>query len=140
MSGKKRSYVKQAEQNVLNICRELELVIEALAAFGNFGSTVLKSHRGRDKFFEGLRLMESVLRQEYLEQILNCIVIIGVGGEEATKYAREKAKKYFGGNYHIMSFLDKWGHISFYKESDEKEFKKEIEEIFQNQEKTQPRW
>lgn len=120
--------IKQAEQNVLNICKEMELAMDALKAFEYFGNKATKQYIGREEFFQGLGMMRSALRKEYMEQISRCFALVGVGGEEATKYARKKAKDYFGGNYEIMSFLDKWGDVGRYMADDEKQFGEELQE------------
>ena len=118
--------IKQAEQNVLNICKEMELAIDALDAFKRFGNRALKDYISKPKFFEGLELMFQAVRQEYVEQISRCFALSGVGGKESHAYAKSRAKDYFGGNYEIMSFLDRWGAMGSYKSDLEKEFKTQL--------------
>lgn len=124
----KRSLIEEAEQNVLNICKEMELAMDALMAFERFGNQATKHHLGRNQFFEGLNMMRTALRKEYMEQISRCFALSGVGGEEAANYAKKKARDYFGGNYELMSFLDKWGNLGSYNIADEKQFKEELKE------------
>lgn len=125
MSG---NLIKEAEQNVLNICKELELAMQALDGFKTFGNRALKDYNSQPQFFEGLNIMRRAVRHEYTEQILRCFALSGVGGEGASKYAVQKAKDYFGNGYEIMSFLDKWGALGSYKSDLEKEFKQQLKE------------
>lgn len=105
-----RSLLKQAEQNVINQAKSWADAMEFLDALTNFGNRACHDYIGKPKFFEGLSLMRQAMYQEQSEAIRNCFSLVGVGGEEAAAFSRERFKEVFGGKYQIMQFLDKWGH------------------------------
>jgi len=60
------------------------------------------------------------------------LLLFGVGGDEAAKYSRELFEKVFSGEYQVMNFLDKWGHVpSSYKTADREAFQAECDKAIE---------
>lgn len=121
-----KSLLKQAEQNVINQAKAWADAMEFLDALANFGNRACHDYIGKPKFFEGLELMRQAMYQEQSEAIRNCFSFVGIGGEEAAAFSRERFKEVFSGKYQIMQFLDKWGHCpSSYTTAELEAFKAE---------------
>jgi len=84
-----KNQLKKAEQNVINVCKELELAMKYIDAMANFGN-VFFDRSESTKFFEGVSLTREAIYSQFTKRILNVLMFTGVGGEEAIKYAREK--------------------------------------------------
>jgi hypothetical protein len=125
-----KSFLKQAEQNVINQAKAWADAMEFLNALQNFGNRACHDYIGKEKFFAGLTLMRQAMYQEQSEAIRNCFSLVGVGGEEAAKYSRDRFKEVFSDKYQIMQFLDKWGHCpNSYKTADREAFEAECREV-----------
>jgi len=129
----KRNYIKEAEQNVVNVARAYQDFLDVLDALAVFGNNYCNEYIGGKKFFEGLAMMREAAYHEYTNASMNAMMFTGVGGEEATKYAREKFERAFGKRdgikYSVMQFLDQYGrHPGSYMTNDEEEFRKQVDE------------
>ncbi len=122
--------IKKAEQEIVKTCRAYEEMFRVLESLERFGNRACKAHVGKQAFFQGLSLMKDAVRAEHSNAIGNLFMLAGVGGDDALQYSREKFEEWFGkDNTHILSFLEEWGDIpSWYKDEDEKEFRKQCKE------------
>lgn len=116
-----KSFLKQAEQNVINQAKAWGEAMEFIDALSNFGNRACHEYIGKGKFFEGLSMMRQAMYAEQSEAMRNCFNLVGVGGEEAATFSREKFKEIFSGKYCVMQFLDKWGHVPGSFKTEDKE-------------------
>lgn len=125
----KNSLVKQAEENVVKQAKAFEDILKITDALENVGNRICHEHIARNKFFEGLSIMREALYAEHSNAIRKCFLFVGVGGASATEYSRQVFKRTFGGDYEIMSFLDRWGQLpSFVKTEERERFQEELDE------------
>ena len=128
-----RKYLEEARQNVLNLAYDLDLTMKALDSFRSAGykyfDPMRQEDRDRNEFFTGLAMMRNALLNRYNQQMANCFALVGVVNPEMIEFAKKKFKERFGGDYSIMEFLDKNGHLpSSWLSSEADEFKKEVAE------------
>lgn len=128
-----RNYLEEARQNVLNLAYDLDLTMKALDSFRSAGykyfDLMRQEDRDRNDFFAGLDMMRNALLNRYNQQMANCFALVGVANPEMLEFAKKKFEERFGGDYSIMEFLDKNGHLpSSWLSSEADEFKKEIAE------------
>lgn len=131
-----KSLIKQAEQNVLNhamFTQDMLTVIEQMTYnVGNFASR--NTYRKQDEIAEGLNLLRQGLYKELMYAIGDAFALIGVGGEEATKYSRERAKQVFGGKYEVIHLLDKHLRVpSHWLTEEVEQFKTELKEALKDE-------
>lgn len=119
--------VKQAERNLINTAKTFEDVLQLMDALNHFGNAACHQYVGQEQFFEGLNKMRMALLNEYSHAMSQCFIFVGVGGEEAQEYSREKFMDYFGEDgITVMHFLERFGHMpNSWNINDEKEFKKQ---------------
>ena len=137
---KKKNFIQEAEQNLVNICKTFDDILLVFDALRTFGDRYCHEYVGKSEFFEGLKMMRKAIYHEQAEAIRNCFVFVGVGGETAAKYSKEKFKEIFCSKkrYSIMQFLDKFGQLpSWYSANDHKEFRKQGKEICSEIEKNE---
>ena len=126
--------IKQAEANLVNVCKSFQDAITFTEALANFGLRFCHEHVATKEFLEGICKIQSALFTEQNYAIAQCFHFVGVGGEEAKKYSRELFEEVFCGEkrYSIMQFLDKYGQIpSSYKSKDREEFAKQAKQRFE---------
>jgi len=128
-----RNYLEEARQNVLNLAYDLDLTMKALDAFVSAGykyfDPMRQEDRDRNEFFTGLSMMRNALFNRYNQQMANCFALVGVANPEMLEFAKKKFKERFGGDYSIIEFLDKNGHLpSSWLSSEKDEFKKRVAE------------
>jgi len=127
-----RDFLKEAEQNVLNRARDMDLSINLINAFIHRYSSMMPERYAR-KFGEKMSEAREIIFSAYGETIMDLFMFTGVGGDEATEYAREKMKERFnteddGIKYSIMQLLERNGKVSWYNINDEKEFRNQVKE------------
>jgi hypothetical protein len=125
--------VKQAEKNVVNLAKELQLVLNFMDDLANVGNRLCRQYVGQEEFFQGLKLMRNAIRKEFCEAIRDCFAFAGVGGEEAIQYAKKEFLRMFKADdtgklpYSVMQFLETWcHHPGKYYAADEEKFKEEL--------------
>ena len=132
----KRSYIKEAEQNVLNQAKfwtEFAEVVRSMQ-YGIHNATDRYSP-GREKFDQAFDLLRRAAYEEKQHALARCFALVGVGGEEAEKFSREHAKRIFGGNYSTIKWLDPWCRIpSSWMLEDEARFENELKEALKDDE------
>jgi hypothetical protein len=124
--------VKQAEKNLVKIAASWEDAMKMLDALQGFGNKMCHEHIGKDEFFEGLYKTRHAVYMEYIRAISDCFIFAGVGGEETTRYSREKFKEAFNGKerFCVLNFLDKHGHRPHRWTSEEDdEFRRQAGEV-----------
>ena len=127
--------IRQAEKNLVNICRAFDDFMEILNAMQRFGNSYIIKPTVRDEFFEGLQKMYRTVYQSHCMAIRDCFSFVGTGGDEAMKYSKEQFKKIFDEKERtcIMQFLDKYGRApNSYQLKDEEEFRQQAKEIIEN--------
>jgi len=124
------SFIKEAEKNVIRTARSFEDLLKVLDAMNNFGNRACHEFVGQKEFFDGLHQMRLAILKEYSHALSQCFIFVGVGGEDAAKYSREKFKEYFGEErMAIMHFLEDFGQRpSSWLRDDEKEFQKQAKD------------
>lgn len=129
-----RNMIKEAEQNCVNIAKEMTDMLEVLDGLRSFGNNFLEDYGidGKKEYFEGLQMMRRSIYNKYLDMISRCFMLADVGGGEAKKYSREQFNKYFNGDtrYTIMHFLDRYGRtLASYNTKEDEEFRRQAGEV-----------
>lgn len=128
---KKRSYIKEAEQNALNLCKYYTDMIDLIDSmeYGMVSRTDEYRDGPRQKLRDGFGLVRQALYEQQQRNLARCFLLVGVGGEEAEKYSRTEAKRAFGGKYSVTELLDEYFRLpSYWKTEDEENLKKELKE------------
>lgn len=124
--------IKKAEKNLVNICKAFDDMMNIIDAMATFGNKYCHDYIGKNEFLDGLQMMRKAIYREHAEAIRKCFLFVGVGGETAAEYSREKFKEIFCGKerYMIVHFLDKYGRIpSSYEAGIDEEFRKQARKI-----------
>ena len=125
--------IKQAEQNILNVCRAHEDIYELVDALTRFCDKYVEEWAGRDDTTQGLYLLRCGLDKSLSANIRKLFTLVGVGGEEAREYSREQFRRLFANEesrYNVMHLLDQYARIPHsYKVDTEKEFRKQGKEL-----------
>ena len=124
-----RDLIKEAEQNILNVCLHLKELIELFRTLRHRSSNYCDSHLPRHKKMdEGFELILEALYEEQCEQLSKLILFYWIGGEEAIKYSRSEFERIFSGDDKmiVMDLLDKHGQIPrSWLSADEEELRKQ---------------
>ncbi len=133
-----KSYIKEAEKNLVNQAIAFQDVMKIIEALHHFGSTACKEHIGRQEFFDGLRIMRQAVYSEYVNTTSQLLMFAGIGGESALKFAKQKFEDIFGTDkYAVTQFLTQWGQFpSWFKVEDEEAFRAEAKEKIKETRKT----
>jgi len=136
----KRSYIKEAEQNVLNQAKFwtefAEMVLSMQCGIHNATD---RYSPGREKFDQAFDLLLRAAYEEKQHALARCFALVGVGGEEAEKFSREHAKRVFSGNYSTIQWLDPWCRIpSSWRAADEDGLKAEFKEAAKDDQAPSP--
>ena len=137
----KRSYIKEAEQNVLNQAKfwtEFAEFVQSMQ-YGIHNATDRYSP-GREKFDQAFDLLRRAAYEEKQFALARCFALVGVGGEEAEKFSREHAKRIFGDNYAVIHWLDQWNRLpSAWRADDEEALRTELKgSLKENSDREQP--
>lgn len=130
-------YVKQAEQNILNVCLHLRGLNEIIDILRFRSSKYCDPNRKRyKKLQKGFDMIAEAMYDEQCEQVSKLFMFAGIGGEEALKYSRNEFKRIFSENERmmIMDMLDKNGRTpnSWFTEA-ENEFRKQAKELIEEE-------
>ena len=131
---KSKQYIKEAEQNVINQARFYTDLIGVLDSMqrGMLGRMDRYSP-GRDEVSEGFLLIQKGVHKELSAALARCLLVIGVGGEEAEAYSREQARRVFGKGGTVMEWLDEWNRLpSCWSGDDEAGFREELQEALKD--------
>ena len=130
----KRSYIKEAEQNVLNQAKfwtEFAEFVQSMQ-YGIHNATDRHSP-GREKFDHAFDLLRRAAYEEKQHALARCFAFIGVGGEEAETFSREHAKRIFGGEQSVIEWLDGWNRVpSSWLAGDEEALKSELKKSIED--------
>ena len=130
----KRSYIKEAEQNVLNQAKfwtEFAEMVQSMQC-GIHNATDRYSP-GREKFDQAFDLLRRAAYEEKQHALARCFALVGVGGEEAEKFSREHAKRIFGGEQSVIEWLDGWNRVpSSWLAGDEEALKSELKKSIED--------
>ena len=108
----KKSYIKDAEQNVLNQAKFWTEFAEFVMSMSHGVQNATDRYSpGRERFMQAFDLLLRAAYDEKQHALGRCFALIGVGGEEAERFSREHAKKIFGGDYSTMEWLDRWNRV-----------------------------
>ncbi len=124
-----KSLLKQAEQNVINQAKFWTDFFDFIDSIQYSLSNKLDIQQDRDEFAEGFGLIRQAAYKQMQFALARNFAFVGVGGEEATKYSKEQAKRLLGGRYSTVQFLDKWCRVpSSWSSFDAEELNAEIKE------------
>lgn len=99
--------VEEMEKVAMARCSEMYEMQKVINALSHFGYKLTDTNGNRTRFFEGLGLINQVIGNQYMMEIANCFILVGVGGEEVKKMAIEKAREKFGEHFEdIQKFAD----------------------------------
>ena len=137
--GNKPSYIKEAEQNALNMCKYYSDMIQLIddMEYGMTGRTdnYRLDDSPRQKLREGFSLIRQALYQEQQNNLARCFLLVGVGGKEAEEHSKKEAMKAFNGKYSVVHLLDEYFRLpSGWRVEDEDGLKKELNEALGEQE------
>jgi hypothetical protein len=129
-----KSFLKQAEQNVVNdakYCQDVLHIIDALRSFTyQYMDKQIDGERYK-RATDGLNQFRDAIYDQLNNNLARCFMFSGVGGEEAAKYSQEKFKEHFNeeNRYAVMHFLTKGGyHPHCWSGDTENKFRKEAQE------------
>ena len=131
---KKQDFIRQAEQNVLN---HAQFMHDALRLLDNIGyqisSSLQRYPSSREKFCKGFDMMRDAVAIELAYSMSDCLSIVGIGGEKALAYSRERAKEMFGDkNKAVLQWLDENHAMAVaLDEKAENEFRQELDVALQ---------
>lgn len=124
-----KSYIKEAEQNVINQAKFWTEFVELIDSMRYSIYNKLDSHKSKEKFEEGLSLLRVAAWEEQQFALARCFCISGVGGKESEDFSKEQANRIFGGKYSSIQWLDKWNRVpSSWLVKDEESFRKELDD------------
>ena len=121
--------IKQAEKNLVNVCKAHDDIYELVDALARFCDRYVEDWAGRDDTTQGLYLLRCGLDKSLSANVRKLFALVGVGGEEAIEYSREKFCNLFGDNkkrYTVMHLLHEYGTVP-------RSYKKEVDEEFRKQ-------
>lgn len=101
-----KSYIKEAEQNVINNAKFWTEFIEMIDSMQSGVSDISDHWQDNKKFNEGFRMLRHAAYDRQQEAFARCFAFVGVGGKEAEEFSKERAKKLFGGDYSVVQYLD----------------------------------
>jgi hypothetical protein len=125
--------VKQAEKNIVNVCKAHEDIYSLVDALTTFGNHYIEDWAGGGDFSKGLSLIRKGLDCSLSANIRKLFSLVGVGGEDAQEYSREQFRNLFANDenrYNVIHLLDKYARVprSYNVELD-KEFRKQGKKI-----------
>lgn len=124
-----KSYIKEAERNVLNQARYYSDAMEFFRGMAANLSNCTHDYAGQKEIREGIDLVMRGLYKEQQFALSRCFALVGVGGKEAEKFSRENAQRLFGGDFANMQWLNEWRHLpGHWMVDDEKKFTAELKE------------
>lgn len=138
--------IKMAEQNVLNRCREAAEWLNILKRVQFAGDTFFPNWSTdpvREAWHDGMSKARNALYYRLAEIQAEAFMFVGIGGEEAEKYAREKFRERFSidsmddtTRCEVMHLLDEYLDIPHcVKVEDEEEFRRQAEQRYRDTEK-----
>lgn len=125
-----KSLIKQAEQNVINVSKEIQELMKVLESVRFACNKYLEWGDDAKEYNEAWIKIYRLMSLKYYQNIDKSFCFAGIGGEKAKEYAYEKFKEYFKDDKCVEIFLNTQGVISNsfkYERSDE--LKKEAKEI-----------
>lgn len=134
----KPSYIKEAEQNALNMCKYYSDMIALIDGMEYGMVSRTDDYRfdssPRQKLREGFGLIRQALYQEQQNNLARCFLLVGVGGKEAEAYSKKEAMRAFGGKYSVTELLDEYFRLpSSWRVEDEEGLKKELSEALKGE-------
>ena len=137
MAERKKSYIKEAEQNALNLAKyyvDMFELIDSLEHGMAARATDFRTSGGpRQKMLEGFGLIRDALYQEQQMNLARCFALVGVGGKDAQDYSKKEAQRIFGGRYSNIDLLDEYFRIPHsWRVDDEQNLVAELKEALGN--------
>ena len=125
-----KSFIKQAEQNVINQARFFNDLMNCLASMQHgLGALTDRWSPGREDFAKGFELLRKAAYAEHQHALARCFAFIGVGGEEAEAFSREQARRVFRNDHSIIQWLDEWNRLpSGWNTGDENGLRAELDQ------------
>lgn len=127
----KLSYIKEAEQNALNMCKYYSDMIQLIDDMEYGMTSRTDDYRldssPRQKLRDGFSLIRQALYQEQQNNLARCFLLVGVGGKEAEAHSKKEAMRAFNGKYSVVELLDEYFRLpSGWRVDDEEGLKEEL--------------
>ena len=127
-----KNYIKEAEKNVVNNARYCQDVIKVVEALRRFTYRFMDNRTDTARYNRAMSAFSEfrdAVYDQMNENIAKSFLFVGIGGEDALKFSREKFKEHFGEErYVVMHFLEEGGNLPM-------SWKKDVEEEFREQAK-----
>lgn len=122
-------HIKQAERNVINQAKFFTDALEMFSSMHRGMARFSSDHVGGQDIRDGLHKVMLGLYKEQQHAMARCFSIVGVGGEEAAQFSRDRAKQVFGQGMHVIPWLDQWfGAPGSWSADEELAFRKELKD------------
>jgi hypothetical protein len=123
------TYIEKAEEMIIERAKEMNDMLSVIDALSNACGRMFHQPDQIDDVTTAIKTLRRCFYTKYSQAILDCFGMVGVGGEKAKEYSKERFMKLYGESdrYSIMHLLDKYGNVpDSYKMKDEDAFRKEI--------------
>ena len=123
-----KSYIKEAEQNVINQAKFWHEFLEFVRSMElGINNATDRWSPGREKFAQAFDLLRQAAYTEQQHAMARCFALVGVGGEAAEQFAKERARKIFSADRSVVSWLDSWNRLpSSWMSEDEEGLRTEL--------------
>lgn len=123
-----KKMLKQAEQNVINQAKFWTDFFDFIDSMQySIADKIDEQGPDRGEFAEGFRLLRQAAYKQMQFALARNFYMVGVGGEAAEAYSRERAARMFGGRYTVINWLDEWCRLPrSWKSSDEAALRAEL--------------
>lgn len=125
-----KSYIKKAEQNVINQAKFWHEFLEFVSSMeSGINNATDRWSPGCEKFAQAFDLLRQAAYAEQQHALARCFALVGVGGKAAEQFSKERARKIFGADRSVVSWLDSWHRLpSSWRAEDEEGLRAELKE------------
>jgi hypothetical protein len=125
--------IKEVERRVIETARFHDDVLKAIDAFANLGRIMRYDQTLYAEFHAAIAQLRSAVYKNQAFALKTCFELVGVGGEQAAQYSRDRMRELFvsnttGGKRSLLHFLESMNSIPTSWEEDEKQLRKEFED------------
>lgn len=129
------SLIKEAEKNIVRICKDMSTYQSIVIALRNSASQLFEHNANtdyKDKFYKGIDLLLQAIYARQNELLGQCLIFSGIGGKDAEEFAFQKFKERFRDDDRmlIMDLLGENGTCpGRWSLQEEENFRKEAQEV-----------
>lgn len=129
------SLIKEAEKNIVRICKDMSTYQSIVIALRNSASQLFEHNANtdyKDKFYKGIDLLLQAIYARQNELLGQCLIFSGIGGKDAEEFAFQKFKERFRDDDRmlIMDLLDENGTCpGGWSLQEEENFRNEAQEL-----------